>query len=118
MEWGFNAWQAKPLFKAGQRVGAAQVQLGSETEVPLIAPRDLAVTIPAGLSVNQPVKMKVRYQGPLAAPITKGQEVAQLVITTGDTGEQVVPLVAGEDVGRAGFFGRIWLGLKQLVGLV
>jgi len=117
MEWGFNAWQAKPLFKAGQRVGAAQVQLGSETEVPLIAPRDLAVTIPAGLSVNQPVKMKVRYQGPLAAPITKGQEVAQLVITTGDTGEQVVPLVAGEDVGRAGFFGRIWLGLKQLVGL-
>ena len=118
MEWGFNAWQAKPLFKAGQRVGAAQVQLGSETEVPLIAPRDLAVTIPAGLSINQPVKMKVRYQGPLAAPITKGQEVAQLVITTGDTGEQVVPLVAGEDVGRAGFFGRIWLGLKQLVGLV
>jgi len=117
MEWGFNAWQAKPLFKAGQRVGAAQVQLGSETEVPLIAPRDLAVTIPAGLSINQPVKMKVRYQGPLAAPITKGQEVAQLVITTGDTGEQVVPLVAGEDVGRAGFFGRIWLGLKQLVGL-
>jgi D-alanyl-D-alanine carboxypeptidase (penicillin-binding protein 5/6) len=117
MEWGFNAWQAKPLFKAGQRVGAAQVQLGSETEVPLIAPRDLAVTIPAGLSVNQPVKMKVRYQGPLAAPIEKGQEVAQLVITTGDTGEQVVPLVAGEDVGRAGFFGRIWLGLKQLVGL-
>src|SRR5690349_21804806 len=98
MEWGFNGWQAKPLVRAGHRVGAAQVQLGSETEVPLIAPRDLAVTIAAGLSVNQPLKMKVRYQGPLAAPIEKGQEVAQLVITTGDTGEQVVPLVAGEDV--------------------
>ena len=46
------------------------------------------------------------------APIAKGQEVAQLVITTGDTPPQVVPLVAGEDVGRAGFFGRIWIGLK------
>jgi D-alanyl-D-alanine carboxypeptidase (penicillin-binding protein 5/6) len=61
--------------------------------------------------------MKIRYQGPLTAPIAKGQEVAELVITTGDTPPQVVPLVAGEDVGRAGFFGRIWLGFKQLVGL-
>ena len=116
MEWGFNAWQAKPLFKSGQQVGSAQVQLGSEAEVPLLAPRDLAVTVPAGLA-SGPVRMKVRYQGPLAAPIAKGQEVAQLVITTGDTGEQIVPLVAGADVGRAGFFGRIWLGLKQLVGM-
>ncbi|GAA4718898.1 D-alanyl-D-alanine carboxypeptidase [Sphingomonas lutea] len=117
MEWGFNSWQAKPLFKAGQQVGSAQVQLGSDAEVPLMAPRDLAVTIPAGLTVNQPVRMKVRYQGPIAAPIKEGQEVAQLVIMTGDTGEQVVPLVAGADVGQAGFFGRVWLGLKQLVGM-
>ena len=116
MEWGFNAWQAKPLFKSGQQVGTAQVQLGSESEVPLVAPRDLAVTIPAGLS-GGPVKMKVRYQGPVAAPIAKGQHVADLVILTGDTGEQVVPLVAGEEIGRAGLFGRIWLGLKQLVGM-
>jgi len=116
MQWGFNAWQAKPLFKAGQKVGDAQVQLGSESQVPLVAPRDLAVTVPAGLT-SGPVTMKIRYQGPVAAPIAKGQEVAQLVISTADTPPQVVPLVAGEDVGRAGFFGRIWLGLKQLVGM-
>ena len=57
--------------------------------------------------------MKIRYKGPLVAPIAKGQEVAQLVITTGDTPPQIVPLVAGEAVGKAGFFGRIWLGLKS-----
>ena len=118
ISWGFGAWQDKTLFKAGAKVGTAQVQLGSSSEVPLIAPRDLALTVPAGLSLtNKPVTMKIRYEGPLMAPIAKGQEVAQLVITTGDTPPQMVPLVAGEDVGRAGFFGRIWLGLKQLVGL-
>ena len=116
MEWGFNAWQAKPLFKSGQQVGTAQVQLGSESEVRLVAPRDLAVTVPAGLSGGS-IKTKVRYQGPIAAPIAKGQHVADLVILTGDTGEQIVPLVAGEEVESAGFFGRIWLGLKQLVGM-
>jgi D-alanyl-D-alanine carboxypeptidase (penicillin-binding protein 5/6) len=118
IQWGFNAWQDKALFKAGAKVGSAQVQMGSSNEVPLVAARDLSVSVPAALSIsNKPITMKIRYDGPLKAPIAKGQEVAQLVITTGDTPPQIVPLVAGEDVGSAGFFGRIWLGFKQLVGM-
>jgi D-alanyl-D-alanine carboxypeptidase (penicillin-binding protein 5/6) len=116
IQWGFGAWTDKPLFKAGAKVGSAQVQMGSSSEVPLVAAHDLAVTVPAGLSTGT-TSMKIRYDGPLMAPIAKGQEVAQLVITTGDTPPQIVSLVAGEDVGRAGFFGRIWLGLKSLIGM-
>jgi D-alanyl-D-alanine carboxypeptidase (penicillin-binding protein 5/6) len=33
MNWGFNAWQAKPLFAANAKVGAAKVQLGNSSEV-------------------------------------------------------------------------------------
>jgi D-alanyl-D-alanine carboxypeptidase (penicillin-binding protein 5/6) len=116
MNWGFAAWQARLLFKAGAKVGEAQVQLGDASAVDLVAPRDLAVTVPAGL-LSGKSKLMIRYQGPIRAPITKGQHVADLVILTADTGEQVVPLVAGEAIDRAGFFGRIWLGLKQLVGM-
>ncbi|MFL6727139.1 MAG: D-alanyl-D-alanine carboxypeptidase family protein [Sphingomicrobium sp.] len=116
IQWGFSAWAAKPLFPAGAKVGTAKVQLGSSSEVPLVAPRNLAVTVPAGLSSGS-IQTRIRYDGPLVAPIAKGQEVAQLVVTTGDTPPQIVPLVAGEDVGRAGFFGRIWLGLKSLFGM-
>ena len=114
--WGFGAWTAKPLFSQGAKVGTAQVQMGSSSSVDLVAPHNLAVTIPAGLATGA-TSMKVRYQGPLVAPITKGQQVAELIITTGDTPPQVVPLVAANDVGRAGFFGRIWLGLKSLFGM-
>jgi serine-type D-Ala-D-Ala carboxypeptidase (penicillin-binding protein 5/6) len=116
IQWGFGSWQAKPLFQQGAKVGSARVQLGSSGEVPLVAPRNLAVTVPAGLSTGS-IQTRIRYNGPLVAPIAKGQEVAQLVVTTGDTPPQIVPLVAGEDVGRAGFFGRIWLGLKSLFGM-
>jgi D-alanyl-D-alanine carboxypeptidase (penicillin-binding protein 5/6) len=116
MSWGFNAWTAKPLYKAGAKVGTAQVQLGGDSEVDLVAPRDLAMTLPAGLASGQ-TKLKIRYQGPVKAPIAKGQHIADLVIYTSDTSPQVVPLVAGEEIDRAGFFGRIWLGLKQLVGM-
>src|SRR3954453_14621726 len=116
IEWGFNAWTAKPLFQAGAKVGTAQVQLGSSSEVPLIAPRNLAVTVPAGLASGA-TSLRIRYQGPVAAPIAKGQHIADLVITTGDTPPQIVPLVAGEDVGKAGLFGRMWLGFKSLFGM-
>jgi D-alanyl-D-alanine carboxypeptidase (penicillin-binding protein 5/6) len=116
IQWGFNAWQSKPLFQQGAKIGTAQVQMGSSSAVSLVAPRNLAVTVPAGLSSGS-IQTKIRYDGPLVAPITKGQEVAQLVVTTGDTPPQIVPLVAGEDVGRAGFFTRIWIGLKSLFGM-
>jgi len=116
MQWGFNAWQAKPLFKKDTVVGNAQVQLGDESEVSLVAPRDLSLTIPAGV-LSKVGGMKIRYNGPVKAPIAKGQHIADLVVTTSDSGDQVMPLVAAEAVGEAGFFTRAWIGLKQLFGM-
>ncbi len=115
MQWGFNAWQSKPLYKAGTKVGSASVQLGSDDEVGLVAPRDLAVTIPAGI-LSKVTATKIRYQGPVKAPIAKGQHIADLVVTTTE-GEQITPLVAAEAVDEAGFFTRAWIGLKQLLGM-
>ena len=61
--------------------------------------------------------MKILYDGPARGADRKGQHIADLVVTTGDTPPQVMPLVAGEDVSEAGFFGRIWPGFKQLFGM-
>ena len=116
MEWGFNAWQSKPLFQKGAAVGSARVQMGSDSEVGLVAPKNLAVTIPAGV-LSKVQGMKIRYNGPVKAPITKGQHIADLVVSTSETGEQLMPLVAAEDVSEAGFFARAWIGLKQLLGM-
>jgi D-alanyl-D-alanine carboxypeptidase (penicillin-binding protein 5/6) len=115
ISWGFAAWQAKPLFHQGAKIAKAQVQLGDDSEVDLIAPRNIAVTLPAGLGGS--TRLTVRYDGPIKAPIKKGDHVADLLIHTGDTAPQVMPLVAGEDVGEAGFFGRMWIGFKQLFGM-
>ncbi len=115
MNWGFNAWQAKPLYKAGAKVGSAKVQLGSAGEVSLVAPRDIALTLPAGLG-GTVRSTRIRYTGPLRAPVALGQHVADLVVTT-DSGPQIMPLNAGEAVSEAGFFGRAWIGLKQMLGM-
>lgn len=114
MDWGFKAWKANRLFTQGETVETAEVQLGSATTVALVAPRDLAVTVPRTASGS--ISAKVVYNGPIKAPIAKGQEIAQLVISTDDTEAQILPLVAGEAVSEAGFFGRLWNGLKSFFG--
>ena len=114
MDWGFRAWKAQPLFKKGQEVEKAPVQLGSESEVGLVAPKNLAVTLPRGASANMTVKLV--YDGPIKAPIKKGDKIAQLVVSTPDTAPQVMPLVAANDVEEAGIFGRLWNGFMSLFG--
>ncbi|MDB5691733.1 MAG: D-alanyl-D-alanine carboxypeptidase [Alphaproteobacteria bacterium] len=113
MEWGFRAWKSQPLFRQGQKVADGQVQLGSARAVGLVAPRNLAVTLPAGTAAN--IRVKVVYNGPIKAPIAAGQHVADLVVSTPDTPPQTMPLVADKAVGEAGFFGRIWVGLTSLL---
>jgi D-alanyl-D-alanine carboxypeptidase (penicillin-binding protein 5/6) len=115
MNWGFNAWEPKKLFDKGTKVQTAEVQLGDSSSVSLVAPKDLFATIPK--ASDGKISMKVTYSGPIKAPIAKGQPIATLVVTTADAGKQSVPLVAGEDVGEAGFFDRVWAGLKSLLGL-
>jgi D-alanyl-D-alanine carboxypeptidase (penicillin-binding protein 5/6) len=114
MDWGFRAWKAQPLFNAGEKVAEAQIQRGGDDKVTLVAPRSLAVTLPAGAAGN--IRVKVVYDGPIKAPIAKGQHIADLVVSTADTPPQTMPLVAAEAVGEAGFFGRMWNGLTSLFG--
>jgi D-alanyl-D-alanine carboxypeptidase (penicillin-binding protein 5/6) len=115
IEWGFKAWQTKPLLTKGQKVETAEVQLGDAATVGLVAPRNLAVTMPAGALTG--VKVKVVYQGPIKAPIAAGQHIADLVVETPSTPPQVMPLVAETAVGEAGFFRRAWAGLCSFFGV-
>ncbi len=112
MDWGFRAWQTKPLFDKGAVVGNARVQLGDTASVALKAPRNLAVTLPAGTSPN--VTMSIAYNGPVKAPFKAGEQIAELIVRTPDMPVQTMPLVAAETVEEAGFFRRAWVGFTSL----
>lgn len=116
MEWGFNAWKGVPLAKKGKVLGEAEVQLGDKRKVALIAPRDLAVTLPRAAR-NSEIKVSLAYNGPIKAPVAKGQHVADLVVRTPDMPVQRLPLVAAEAVDEAGIFDRIGAGFRSLFGL-
>ncbi|MBN9993892.1 D-alanyl-D-alanine carboxypeptidase, partial [Listeria monocytogenes] len=65
MEWGFRAWQAKPILAKGKQIETAEVQLGTSNKVGLVAPSDLSATVPAGTAGE--MRLTVSYDGPIKA---------------------------------------------------
>ncbi len=57
IEWGFTAWDARPLFAPGKLVGAARVQGGDAREVGLTALFAIHSVAPRG--VSQPVSLRI-----------------------------------------------------------
>jgi D-alanyl-D-alanine carboxypeptidase (penicillin-binding protein 5/6) len=112
LEWGFSAWQARPLFAAGERVADARVQQGDARGVPLVADRAVAAVLPRGEA--GPITLHVTYKGPLVAPIARGAKVAELEIRAGGEPPSRLPLLAGRAVASAGPLDRLVNGLVGL----
>ncbi|NNC73651.1 MAG: D-alanyl-D-alanine carboxypeptidase, partial [Sphingomonadaceae bacterium] len=112
VEWGFNAWELEQLLAQGARIGTAQVQLGGASEVNLVAPRNLAISVPRASDGNR--RYSIVYEGPIRAPIAEGQIVAHLVVRSPGLPTQRLPLAAETSVGERRFFGRLWAGFKSL----
>ncbi|MEO0699848.1 MAG: D-alanyl-D-alanine carboxypeptidase family protein, partial [Pseudomonadota bacterium] len=106
IEWGFGEFERRPLFSAGSTIAEARVQDGAERAVALIAERDIAVSVPKTLDPG--LELNVVYDGPLRAPVAAGERVATLEIRIEGMETARVALLAAKDVGKAGFFGRIY----------
>ena len=119
LEWGIRSFAKMKLFNAGEEVGSARVWGGSTWYVPLVAKGDgdLEVVLPR-FPANQKLKGEIIYQGPLKAPIKKGDQIATLRVsssaTVGGTPTALseVPLQAAADVEPANF---LWKGFDSLL---
>lgn len=113
IEWAYREFGTYVVFKAGQPVEAAEVWLGKEPTVPLVSPRDVAVTIPRRL--RQQIDVKVVYDAPVAAPIEQGQRIGTVTITVPERPVIEYPLQASAAVEKLGFGGRIAATVSHFV---
>ena len=114
MEWCFANYENVTLFGAGDTIERAPVWLGTAKDVPLIAGRDLTVTMPRNWRDNAAVKLS--YQSPVRAPVMKGDVVGKLTLAGKGVPPMNVQLLAGTDVPRLGLPGRAMAMLSHLTG--
>jgi serine-type D-Ala-D-Ala carboxypeptidase (penicillin-binding protein 5/6) len=111
LNWGFQAWDTVRLFEAGAPVMSAPVWKAKVPEVPLGAPGAMFVSVPKG--EGDKLKTQVERTDPLVAPLTQGQQVGQIKVTTSaGTPVATVPLVVMKPAELAGIVGRTWDALR------
>ena len=113
MNWAFRNYATYSFFEPNEEVTRASVWLGQKKTVPLVIPEGLKLTL--SLKERKQTKMKVRLAEPVSVPISKGAQLGVLTVETPREGRLEIPLVAGEDVRRAGFFPRISAMIQQVL---
>ncbi len=111
LNWGWAAWDAIRLFDAGKPAATVPVWKGAKPEAKLGAAGAVFVTVPKG--EGEKLKTTIERTDPLVAPLTQGQRVGTLKVTTANGAKVAeVPLVVQEPVPLAGLFGRAWDALR------
>ncbi len=113
VNWAFRQFVEKKVASEGNLIAQADVWMGDSTRVGLVAPTDLLLLVPA-LNQNA-LDASVSYQGPIEAPIEKGQQIAELVIKRDGMPDARLPLVADRTIPRGGFLPRIRTAAKMLL---
>ena len=113
IEWGFKSFKPFRLFDQGQKVSDALVWGGTQHYVPLVGEGNINIILPVTSSGK--VSASIVYQGPIKAPIKKGERVAVLRVTSAESSAtNEIPLYAGDDIDESNFAMR---GLDSLLVL-
>jgi D-alanyl-D-alanine carboxypeptidase (penicillin-binding protein 5/6) len=113
LEWGFREFDTYALLKGGETVDTVPVWMGSADQVPVTVEKDIALTL--NRDQRRGMKVTVKGDGAVEAPVAKGAKVATLTITAPDFTTLEVPLVAAQDVPRLGVLGRIGMAAHHFV---
>ena len=112
VNWAFRQFIELPLGNAGEQIAQVPVAMGAMKTVGLKLPEDLSVLAP--VTGGNDLAGEVIYNSPLHAPITKGDTLAELVITRGDLPAVRVPLVASASIAPGGFMVKVAAAAKHL----
>ncbi|MCA0905163.1 D-alanyl-D-alanine carboxypeptidase [Ruegeria marisrubri] len=105
VNWSFRNFVERTVATAETPIAEAKLWMGEKKTVGLVPEGDLNVLFP--VLGTQNVEAEVVYEGPINAPVKKGQQLAELVIKPEGLPEIRRPLVAAEDVAIGGFVVRM-----------
>jgi D-alanyl-D-alanine carboxypeptidase (penicillin-binding protein 5/6) len=105
LNWGFLNFDTVKLYAKNEPIATPNVWKGTQNTVKIGFTRDVYVTVPKGVANS--MKPVLARKDPLVAPIDKNSQVGTIKVMSAD-GKVVseLPVLALEQVGQAGLFGR------------
>ena len=112
MDLAFREFRSYPVLATNQVVGNVAIANGTEPTVPVTAANALSVTMQVDSHAG--MKLQVRPDAGLKAPIHVGQKVGVVVVTAPEFPDLAVPVYATQAVSEVGLIGGLWNSIQHL----
>jgi serine-type D-Ala-D-Ala carboxypeptidase (penicillin-binding protein 5/6) len=113
LDWGFRAFEPVRLFGDGESIAEVSVFGGDSGAVGVVGHGPVNLLLPVALIDH--VNAEIVYQGPVVAPVEKGQEIGVVRFTTDEGLSKEQAVFAASDVGVGSFSQRALDGLEELL---
>lgn len=113
LDWGLREFGNYKLFEANEQIASAGTWLGDKPSIPLLAKEGVLLTMER--KHRKSLKVTIRHDEPIPAPIKKGSKVGEIIVSIADRDPMNIPLIAGADVQRLGPSGRLSAAIHYLL---
>lgn len=110
---GFREFKDYRIARKGDVIATADLWGGAKDDVGVTVRDPLTVMMP--VESRPQMKVKFRYDGPIHAPVTAGQQIGTITVSVPGKPDKSVPAIAAEGVPANGFIDRMMTGLQVLV---
>ena len=113
LNWGFRNTNTFEISKKGETSFELDAWLGKKDKIKATTNEDYYVTINKKDIRNLTVSLE--YNGPISAPIKKGEKIANISILKNKEEIKKLPLYAAEDLKKVNFFKSLLISLNYLI---
>jgi serine-type D-Ala-D-Ala carboxypeptidase (penicillin-binding protein 5/6) len=113
LNWGLKKFDTIQVVKKNEPFEELKVWLGKKNKVTIYTEESYYLTIPK--RKKSEIKAFIEYNGPIEAPITKGQKVGSLNVYYSGELKKTIDLFSGEDIDKKNIFSRLFNSLNYLV---
>ena len=113
LNWGFRNTNTFEISKKDISKFELDTWLGKRNKIQAVTKEDYYLTINKKDIRN--LKVILKYEGPIVAPVQKGEKIAELIVFNKDEKIKTLPLFAHEDLKKVNFFKSLITSINYLI---
>ncbi len=113
LNWGFRNTNTFEISKKDISKFELDTWLGKKNKIQAVTKEDYYLTINKKDIRN--LKVILNYEGPIVAPVQKGEKIAELIVFNKDEKIKTLPLFAHEDLKKVNFFKSLITSINYLI---
>ena len=113
LNWGFRNTSTFEISKKNQTFFELETWLGTKDKIKATTKDDYYITINKKDISN--LSISLEYVGPISAPVDKGTQIANIIVSKKENIIKTLPLYAAEDLKKVNFFKSLLTSLNYLI---